>query len=59
MICYLGRSFCGHPCANRECSRNFNDDVLARAKAWWGNDNPPIDFTDLKIDDCGFVETDR
>lgn len=59
MISYLDRQFCSQKCANSECSRNFNDDVLARAKAWWRGDNPPIDFADLKTDKCGFVDKDK
>lgn len=59
MICYRDKRFCNQECANRDCDRNFNDDVLARAKAWWCGDNPPIDFTDLKTDDCGFVEIEK
>jgi len=56
MICYRDMTFCSHPCANTECIRNMNDDVRARARAWWGNDDPPIDMDDMRTDGCGFVE---
>jgi hypothetical protein len=44
-------------CANTDCSRNFNDDVMANARAWWGTNNsePPIDFSDMRNDECGFI----
>lgn len=57
MLCYLDRKFCSHPCANTECSRNINDDVRARARAWWGSEGePPIDMSDMRADGCGFME---
>jgi len=56
MICYRGKAFCSQECANYKCDRNFNDNVLAQAIAWWGTDKPPIAFNDLKTDDCGYVE---
>jgi len=56
MICYRYKAFCIHKCANSECERNFNDNVLIQAIAWWGHDNPPISFDDFKTDDCGFLE---
>jgi len=59
MISYKGKSFCSQKCANRECSRNFNDEVRAHAKKWWGEDDPPICMNDFKTDDCGFVEVEH
>lgn len=56
MLCYLDKRFCNQPCANTDCSRNFNDDVRAHARAWWGTEGePPIDFADMRDDECGFV----
>ena len=55
MLCYLDRRFCSQPCANAACIRNLNDDVFARARAWWGTEGePPIDFADMRTDECGF-----
>ena len=60
MLCYLDRQFCSQLCANSECSRNVNDDVRARARAWWGTEgDPPIDMADMRTDWCGFVELDK
>ena len=59
MICYRDKAFCSQECANSECDRNFNDNVLLQAIAWFGNDNPPIQFADFKTDDCGFVEVEK
>ena len=55
MLNYLDRQFCSQKCANTECSRNFNDEVMAKARAWWGNDKPPIGFADMRTDSCGFI----
>ncbi|WP_041360217.1 hypothetical protein [Nitrosomonas sp. Is79A3] len=56
MPCYLDKRFCSQPCANADCSRNFNDVVMAHARAWWGTEGePPIDFSDMRTDECGFV----
>ena len=60
MICYRDMTFCSHPCANTACSRNLNDDVRERARAWWGSyGDPPIDISDMRTDGCGFVELDK
>ena len=56
MPCYLDKRFCNQPCANTDCSRNFNDGVMANARAWWGSDGePPIDFAYMRTGKCGFV----
>lgn len=60
MICYRDITFCSHPCANTECSRNMNNDVRARARAWWGTEgDPPIDMADMRTGECGFVPMDE
>ena len=60
MICYRDITFCSHPCANTECIRNMNDDVRARARAWWGTEgDPPIDMADMRTGECGFMELDK
>lgn len=29
---------------------------MAHARAWWGSEGePPIDFSDMRTDECGFV----
>ena len=56
MLCYKDKTFCNQKCANRSRPRNFNDDVMAGAKAWWRGEEPSICFANLKTDDCGFVE---
>ena len=55
MLCYKDKTFCNQKCANRSCPRNFNDDVMAGAKAWWRGEEPPICFANFKTDDCGFI----
>lgn len=60
MISYKDRAYCSRECGNNECSRNFNDDVMAHARAWWGSDGePPIDFADMRTDECGFVRIEE
>lgn len=46
MICYQDRAWCTYhrDCAKRgECDRPLTDEVIARAREWWGGDTPPIE----------------
>lgn len=55
MICYRDMSFCiwSNVCQNKTCERNFNDQQRENAIKWWGNNSPPIMFSDLQTKDCG------
>lgn len=60
MICYRDRSWCSfsHVCANEKCHRHFGESELAAARSWWGGDDPPVCFMDLRspregYDGCG------
>lgn len=59
MICYQDKSFCIQKCANKECDRNFTDGIKSDACKWWGNDNPPIMFSNHKTETCGFLEAGK
>lgn len=61
MLCYKDRSFCSQECANRDCSRNINDDVIADSIRWWGNNEGkvPIGIDDFKTDNCGYLPLDE
>lgn len=50
MICFRDMTFCGSDCQNRSCPRNFNDDVSAAARRWWGGPGAPIAFSDFSKD---------
>lgn len=57
MLCYRDKTFCSQLCANTKCCRNMNDEVMDRARAWWGTEGePPICFGDLRTNDCGFID---
>lgn len=45
MICYKERTFCPFymECeAGEICADSLTDDVIKKAKLWWGNDGAPI-----------------
>ena len=45
---------------SRTGNGNLNDDVRARARAWWGTEgDPPIDMADMRTGECGFVPMDE
>lgn len=59
MLCYKDRSFCSQECANRDCSRNVNDDSMADAQKWrYSFDGDPpvlLSMADFKTDNCGYL----
>ena len=46
MMCYKDRTWCNaHNCVNKySCGRYLTTIEEAKAKAWWGEDDPPICF---------------
>lgn len=47
VICYKDKTFCNSDCVNESCHRFFGDKQLESARAWWGDDTPPIAFADF------------
>lgn len=45
MICFLDRTFCSSPNCKGECGRQMTLELMKRAKEWWGNDSPPIAYS--------------
>ena len=57
-MCYRDMTFCSRSdeCAHKECYRNFNEERKAGSIAWWGGEDAPICFGDMKTDECGYKE---
>ena len=47
MICYRDMTFCEASCGTTDCRRKFTEAEQAKAAAWWGDDNPPVAFSDF------------
>lgn len=41
MICYKDKSFCTAICDTKQCDRNFNADIQAKADEWWATWSTP------------------
>lgn len=46
-ICYKDKAFCCSPNCKNACGRKLTDEMLEDAKKWWGNDNPPIAYSNF------------
>jgi hypothetical protein len=51
-------TFCSSDCVNRNCRRNYTDDIHLAARAWWSHDpdNAPVAFSDLSKDCPGYMK---
>lgn len=58
MICYLDMTFCSRKCGNVRCKRNFTEEKREGAKRWWGSEEAPVAFSDMKDGDLceGYVD---
>lgn len=45
MTSYLDKTFCVSP--DCTCRDKLTPEILARAKKWWGSENPPIAAAEL------------
>lgn len=57
MMCYKDMVFCAHSkdCSNNKCHRNFTQEEREKAIKWWGSENFPIAYSDLRDNGCGFL----
>jgi hypothetical protein len=56
MITFGDKTWCEYKCDNKQCARRFSPQLLAEAKHWHGDENPPIAFsTGFRSATCGYT----
>jgi hypothetical protein len=45
MIVFLDTTFCSSANCTGACGRQWTPELAAKAKAWWGTNEPPVAFS--------------